>query len=169
MDAELANQSSKKQETFLTLNTRRKFLSDCTLSLAALALVPVSSATAALAQQSPAVALTYAALSAQVDSVFKIRLNNGQIVNLTLCKARLAPPARIIAGSKPPVDLHHEKFSLVFNGPQDAVLGSAIHSVEHAALGKFELHLGPIGTPGTDGVRYEAVFNRPATPPHFLT
>jgi len=93
---------------------------------------------------------------------FKVRLTDGQTANLTLLKAPLAPARRTIGG-KPPGDLHNEKFSLIFSGPKDVLLASAIHELEHQNLGRLEMHLGQIGTLATDGLRYEAVFNQPVT------
>jgi len=106
--------------------------------------------------------LNHAVLSRQVNTLFKVRRADGQVVNLTLLKAPLARPRRTI-GNKPPVDLNHEKFSLIFSGPKDVLLASAIHQFEHRELGRFEMHLGPIGMPGADGLRYESVFNQPVS------
>jgi hypothetical protein len=145
------------------LKTRRQFISECALSLTALSLVPAGSfASAATTSAGSAVRLNHAGFSQQVNTVFKIRLADGKTANLTLLKAPVAPPCRM-SGNKPPLDLNHEKFSLVFSGPTDVAIDSAIHQLEHEKLGRLEMHLGPIGTPGADGLRYEAVFNQPAT------
>jgi hypothetical protein len=145
------------------MSTRRKFLFDCSTTLAALALVPVSSVKlSAMAVGSSGSRLNHAVLAHQVNTLFKVRRADGQVVNLTLLKAPLAPPRRTI-GDKPPGDLNHEKFSLVFRGPKDVLLASAIHQFEHRNLGRFEMHIGPVGTPGADGLRYEAVFNQPVS------
>ncbi len=146
------------------MKTRRTFLSDCTLSLAALALVPASSiSVSAMAGAGSATRLNHAVLSQQVHTLFKVRLDSGQVVNLTLLKAPLVMPPRTAVGRKPPGDVNHEKFSLIFSGPKDGLLASAIHQIEHPELGRFEMHLGPIGMPGADGLRYEAVFNQPVS------
>jgi len=51
-----------------------------------------------------------------------------------------------------------QPFSLVLVGPLRPVLQQAIYSLEHAALGKMEVFLVPIG-PDKRGMRYEAAFN----------
>jgi hypothetical protein len=49
-------------------------------------------------------------------------------------------------------------FSLVFRGPLSPVLPQRIWPLEHAAFGRLEIFLVPIG-PDAEGMRYEAVFN----------
>jgi len=61
-----------------------------------------------------------------------------------------------------------DAFALMFSAPLDAALGSGIHTVRHARLGRFELFVAPVGQPGADH-RYEAVIDRsvgaPKSPP----
>ena len=147
------------------MTTRRKFLLDCSTAMAGLALAPLHSA-GQLAQsregfQSPG-KLSYSSLASQVDTVFRVRLSPRQIVELKLLKARLAPPTPARPGRRPAGDAGNEKFSLIFSGPNEELLTSAIHQFEHRHLGRFEMYIGPIGPQGTDGARYEAVFNQPA-------
>ncbi|MEO8054403.1 MAG: hypothetical protein ABI768_04580 [Acidobacteriota bacterium] len=49
-------------------------------------------------------------------------------------------------------------FSLVFRGPMQPVLRQSTYALEHAALGRLEIFIVPIG-PDASGMRYEAVFN----------
>jgi hypothetical protein len=49
-------------------------------------------------------------------------------------------------------------FSLIFRGPFRPQLVQRIWPLEHAALGRLEIFLVPIG-PDAAGMRYEAVFN----------
>ena len=49
-------------------------------------------------------------------------------------------------------------FSLIFRGPSAPSLRQRIWPLEHAALGRLEIFLVPIG-PDASGMRYEAVFN----------
>ncbi len=49
-------------------------------------------------------------------------------------------------------------FSLIFRGPSAPLLPQRIWPLEHAALGRLEIFLVPIG-PDASGMRYEAVFN----------
>jgi hypothetical protein len=53
-----------------------------------------------------------------------------------------------------------ECFAVLFDGPGPA-LPQWTYSVEHATMGTFPLFVGPVEG-GRVGVRYEAVFNRPA-------
>lgn len=49
-------------------------------------------------------------------------------------------------------------FSLIFRGPRTPALPQRIWPLEHAAFGRLEIFLVPIG-PDAEGMRYEAVFN----------
>jgi hypothetical protein len=148
------------------MNSRRQFIFDCSAVVAALALAPISSfrqpaapgACQSLAQMSCAV------LAAQVNTVFRVRLSPGRTVELKLLKARLGPPTPIRPGRRLPEDAGYEKFSLIFSGPRDALLASAIHRFEHAQLGRFDMFIGQIGRLEADGAHYEAGFHRPAPP-----
>lgn len=53
----------------------------------------------------------------------------------------------------------HERFSLLFRGPQGQVLWHGIYKFQHERMGEFELYLSPVEQ-DEDGVYYEAVFNR---------
>ena len=52
-----------------------------------------------------------------------------------------------------------EQFSVIFHGPKTPVLPQGTYPLEHAALGRFDLFLVPIG-PAGDAMRYQASFNR---------
>lgn len=148
-----------------TSRTRRKFLFDCSVSVAALALAPGgSTGRSALAGDTvPATGpLHFARLAGQVNTPFQVQLSSGQLVSLTLLDARLTPPTPIVPGRRLPGDAGNEKFSLIFRGPKESLLASAIHRFEHDQLGRFEIYIGEIGRRDMDSVRYEAVFNRPA-------
>lgn len=144
------------------VKTRRQFISDCTLSLSALALLPAGVGCLTAAAGPSGHRLSYAVLVAQINTEFHLLLNDGKVAKLTLLRAPLAPPPRLVPGRKPPADLSHEKFSLIFSGPTDRRIASAIHQFDHPELGRFEMHLGPIGAPAEGRRRYEAVFNQPA-------
>lgn len=49
-------------------------------------------------------------------------------------------------------------FSVFFQGPAERMLLQAIHRLEHAELGEFDLFLVPVARTA-DGFEYEAVFN----------
>lgn len=53
----------------------------------------------------------------------------------------------------------HECFSLVFKAPAGTACEQMIYSLEHPALGAFELFLVPIKR-SSEGVFFEAVINR---------
>jgi hypothetical protein len=48
-------------------------------------------------------------------------------------------------------------FSILFRGPLTPVLAEQSYSIEHAALGRFDLFLVPLGSDDR-GARYEAAF-----------
>jgi Domain of unknown function (DUF6916) len=54
---------------------------------------------------------------------------------------------------------HHINFSLLFRGPLQPLLPQRIYPVEHDRLGRFDLFIVPVRR-DTDGLYYEAVFNR---------
>ncbi|HTB21217.1 MAG TPA: hypothetical protein VK914_00775 [bacterium] len=50
--------------------------------------------------------------------------------------------------------------SLLFKGPREGVFPHDTHAVNHPALGDLDLFLGPVHSPGKDGVYYQAVLTR---------
>jgi hypothetical protein len=147
------------------MSTRRKFLFDGSAAMAAVTLFPFKSAGQLSAPRGDVQSLgqlSYQTLAGQVNTLFRVRLSPRQVVELQLLKARVAPPTPARPGRRPPGDAGNEKFSLIFSGPKEVLLASAIHQFEHRHLGTFEMYIGLVGMPDTDGVRYEAVFNQPA-------
>ena len=145
------------------MSTRRKFLFDCSYTVAALALLPpglVNLRAAHCAVDQSIDRLPYAMLADQVNTTFRVRALSGRTVELTLLKAPLARPPR--PGRRRAPDADNERFSLVFSGPKNDLIESAIIPFEHDRLGRFEMYIGPIGSQDTRSVRYESVFNRPA-------
>lgn len=129
--------------------------------MAALAVAPMSSLSrSAMGWQAPG-QISYPAFVRQVNTIFEVHSSSGRVVKLKLLKATLAPPTLWVPGRRAMGDAGNEKFSLIFSGPKEAVLTSAIHWFEHDELGRFELYIGQIGTKDRDRVRYESVFNRP--------
>jgi hypothetical protein len=147
------------------MSTRRKFLFDCSAAITAVTLFPFKSAgrsSQPLGVVQSHGQLSYESLARQLNTPFRVHLSPRDVVELKLLKARVTPPTPAMAGGRPPGDAGNEKFSLVFSGPKEVLLASAIHQFEHRHLGRFEMYIGQIGTPDTDSVRYEAVFNYPA-------
>lgn len=146
----------------LNMVSRRTFFSHCCRATALLALPPLSlSWRKAEAAQFPG-PLNFARFAAQLNGVFRVRLDSGKVVALQLVKAQLAAPPRLVPRRRPPADAAYEKFSLVFTGPEETPLASAIHTFEHPQLGRFDMHIGEIGVRENAHVRYEAIFNQPA-------
>lgn len=155
------------------MSSRRQFMFTGSAFLAAFAVAPVSSFSQASISPGGVQSLeqmSYAVLARQVGTGFRVRISSREVVRLTLLKAPLAQPTPTRPGKPLPGDAGYEKFSLIFSGPKDALLASAIHPFEHDQLGRFEMFIGQIGRPDADRVRYEAGFNRPAprTPPRTL-
>jgi hypothetical protein len=151
------------------MKSRRKFIVDCSTIVASLAVAPVSAFSRPIVASPSFQSLdqmSHAMLAAQVNTVFRVQASSGQQVELKLLKAPLTPPTPLIAGRRPPGDAGNEKFSLIFSGPRDALVASAIHIFEHEHLGRFEMYVGQIGQPDAATVRYQTVFNRksPAVP-----
>jgi hypothetical protein len=144
------------------MNTRRKFLFDCSTAVAALALVPITSigVSASTLSRRSVGQISHATFASQVDTTFRVQLPSGQVVKLKLLKAPSAPAVPALLGSRPAADAGNERFSLVFSGPKDCPLASAIHQFEHDELGRFEMYIGEIGLRDGIDIRYEAVFNQ---------
>lgn len=53
-----------------------------------------------------------------------------------------------------------ETFSLLFRGPRENVFRQDTHRMKHARLGEFDVFIGPVMYPKTDGTYYEVIFNR---------
>ena len=102
----------------------------------------------------------YAGFASQVGTEFRVLLPSGEKVDLKLAKAELARGSAAAATRGPLPDAHHEKFSLIFRGPEQYPLPPAIHALEHERLGRFEIYFGEIGARDGGGIRYEAVFSR---------
>ena len=148
------------------MSTRRQFLFDCSTAVGSLALVPMSSvkpSTSADGRVPSPRQIGYTALAGQINTLFRVRLSPGQLVELKLLKAPLAPARTSLPGRRSAGEAGHARFSLIFSGPKEALLASAIHRFEHDRLGRFEMHIGPIGSPDLAGARYEAVFNQSAS------
>jgi hypothetical protein len=88
-----------------------------------------------------------------VGTPFTVRREGARDVRLVLAEARAArrSPTHPEGIGRP------EPFSLVFSGPREPVLAQRIHRLEHAALGRIDLFIVPIGRDAV-ATRYEAVF-----------
>lgn len=98
--------------------------------------------------------LTPSYFAPHVGTTFNVVLTDGSL-ELTLD----AVEGHGTRAPRPDVpDLRTEPFSLVFLGPLSPVLPQRIWNLAHAALGRLEVFLVPIGPKG-GRMRYEAVFN----------
>jgi hypothetical protein len=94
---------------------------------------------------------TKAAFTAYLNTSFRIRSKSTRAVEVKLVTIKDAGPIpdRMMAGK--------ECFSLQFRGPLK--LQQDVYTIEHAALGKFDLLLVPVGK-DKKGMYYEALINR---------
>jgi hypothetical protein len=53
-----------------------------------------------------------------------------------------------------------EQFSLIFHAPPGTVIPDGIHTLEHAALGRLDLFIVPVGAPNVRRTVYQACFSR---------
>jgi hypothetical protein len=93
--------------------------------------------------------MTFGDFSGRVGEEFLLEGPSGA-VSLTLAEA--VDLARDQPGPR------RSPFSLIFRGPASPIFPQRIWALEHAALGRLEIFLVPIG-PDAAGMRYEAVFN----------
>jgi hypothetical protein len=152
-------------KSFSHVITRRKFLIDCTTTMATLAVVPISALGVSTRSHRGLQSLnqiSYSALASQINTLFRVTLSPVRTVELKLLKAPLAPATPVTPGRRLPGDAGNEKFSLIFSGAKNELIPPAIYRFEHEQLGGFDMYIGQIGPRDTDRVRYETVFNRPA-------
>ena len=53
-----------------------------------------------------------------------------------------------------------ECFSLIFRGPKEPVMKQMIYTLTHPKMGEFQLFMVPVQYGKSDGIYYQAVFNR---------
>lgn len=145
---------------------RRAFLKDCSLLAVAVAASPLAGLASPTRQTEVDLQdLPFGAFAGQLHSAFRAGSGPDERVSLKLVEARPT-----LTRSKPNLpDAAFEKFSLLFRGPQDRRLVSAIHRFEHPSLGCFNLFIVPILARDQTHAYYEAVFNRPTAGPMALT
>jgi hypothetical protein len=98
--------------------------------------------------------LTLETFSPHLGETFRIPLQADQTVDLELVDARsLHDPYAGRPGPRPA----RSPFGLVFAGPISPVLPQRIYPIEHAAIGRHELFVVPIG-PDQGRMRYEVIF-----------
>jgi hypothetical protein len=143
------------------MTNRRQFLSGCSALALAAAFSPTA-LPAACVFTAPE-RLSFAAFSKSVGSIFSIRREAESSIHLELIRARRQPASRFESANA--ADAAHEKFSLMFRGPQIAALGQNTYAFEHDEIGRFEMFIVPVGVRDERYGYYEAVFNRSAGGP----
>jgi hypothetical protein len=132
------------------MGTRRRFIRACSALAASAVLLPVAPLPAARRWQKVSLAgVAFGTLAAQVNSRFFLHHSNGTEQPLVLIGADRADGADF------------ERFSLLFRGNADSLLGQDTYIFEHACLGRFEMFIVPVGRRGKVHCHYEAVFCRP--------
>ena len=94
--------------------------------------------------------LTYESFSSHVNSTFALSLGESG-VDLTLTEAVRQP-------IHPYPGMMREPFSLIFRSTSPVVLPQRIYPFRHAAMGKSDMFIVPIGREPA-GIVYQAVFN----------
>ncbi|MCP5059494.1 MAG: hypothetical protein GY937_22555 [bacterium] len=95
--------------------------------------------------------VTHAEFEERLEQDFRLHVDESQIIDLKLTRVDPQGPAETESGLRRP-------FSLTFEAHSASLLPQRIYQVEHAALGRLELFLVPVGREG-ERVLYEAVFN----------
>lgn len=137
------------------MQTRRKFLRDCSLVAATAALAPAALGQSRVLHTMAPAWPGFARFRQQVNTAFAVQAGS-QTVSLVLAKASAlpAPPTGSeIAGN--------ECFSLLFRGPARSPLPQDTYQFDHPQLGTQAIFIVPVGLAGVTHCHYEAVFNRP--------
>jgi hypothetical protein len=92
--------------------------------------------------------LTKASFQENLHTTFAVACSPQQSIDLELIEVR--------EGRTSP---RQEQFAPLFRGPVATPLSQGMWSLNHAALGQFDLFMTPVGA-DQDGYYYEAVFNR---------
>lgn len=92
--------------------------------------------------------VTLAAAQAQLQTKFRVRVPDSQVLELELVEA-------VDKG----VTAWQEQFSLMFCGPLDSFLPQQTYEVEHDQFGTFAIFLVPVARKA-ESYTYEAYFNR---------
>ncbi len=83
-----------------------------------------------------------ATFGAQVNTTFRIHLPPMHVMDVELVEVTEGHAA---VEQRPGAAARHERFSMVFRGPQDRLLQQGVYQMQHKQLGAFELFLVPVG------------------------
>jgi hypothetical protein len=141
------------------MTNRRQFLSGCsTLALAASLSPTALSAASVFSREAAPEQLSYEAFSKCLGSSFILQRDHAPKVALKLTRVRQHQPSEFDSPNAP--DARHEKFSLLFRGPQSAALTQNTYTFGHSQVGRFEMFIVPVGVKDETHGYYEAIFNR---------
>ena len=138
------------------MQTRRKFLRDCSLVVVAASLGP-----AVTWAQDPARGMVvlvepgFAEFAEQVNTFFRVRAGFNA-VRLLLVEA--TPYSSTTPDA---ADAGNEKFTLRFRGPAQQPLGQDTYPFDHPRLGRVFIFIVPTGWRDTLHCHYAAIFDRP--------
>ena len=155
-----------KNRSFVSnpVNTRRKFLFDCSATAMAAMVVPggvLAGAVRPAANPPPLENISQATFSGQLNTPFEIHTEAAGVIRVVLDEVRSKACQPPKPGRRPPQDAGHEKFSLVFSGSRAELLEQNTYTFKHPVLGTFDLFIVPILTRHPRKIDYETVFNRP--------
>lgn len=102
-------------------------------------------------QRDPVYYLKSSSFSSYLNNTFRFRAPSGQVVNMKLFK--------VLDLRKSTDVVSEECFSLVFRGPANLSPQQSVYTIEHAALGQYNLLATPIVTQDKRAVYYEVIIN----------
>lgn len=141
--------------------SRREVIKGAGVAVAGGALWALSnhSVLSALIMRTLPAALVRSTFLRRLGETFQVQLESGGALAVRLVEVRdlRSGDAR---GAKAQALAHEEnRFSILFQGANDRLLGQGTYRFEHRDLGEFPLFIVPVG-PLTDEAYYEAIFNR---------
>jgi hypothetical protein len=139
------------------MKTRRRFLLDGSAILLGAMFTPVTFASTWF-RPMKAVSVADLHLSTfepHLNTLFAVKLADGQELGLEL--------AAVHSNDRKKSEAHGddgERFSLVFRGPREKLIGQGMYAFAHPGIGRFELFIVPVVSRDQSRASYEAVFNR---------
>jgi hypothetical protein len=140
--------------------TRRGFFSDGSVVLLGMILAPQYLKASTWLSSMKAVALEdlhCSTFTPYLHSVFSVMAGRDHRVDLELVEAKENSSRGPLEGA--------ERFSLVFRGSKETMLGQGAYLFSHSQIGRFELFIVPVISRDQSRATYEAIFNRLTPPP----
>jgi hypothetical protein len=142
----------------LFMQTRRKFIRDCSWVAALSTLVP-----ATVLGENPVVRPPLsdppglAQFVRQLNTPFAVQMGS------TTERLLLVKASTFFARRESAEGAGNERFSLLFCGPATSPLKQNTYWFEHAQMGRLSIFVVPVGRPNGTHCHYEAVFDRPVS------